>query len=287
MSHFRKIDTRIWNDEKFNRLSHDAKLAFIFVLTHPNMTALGAMRGTVQGLSAELEVLPEAFSEAFSEGMLEADEKAKLIHAPNFIKYNRPESPNVVIAWRKAYDFLPECAIKDTILSKAEQAVKDYGEAYTKAFRKVFAKTSPNQRAESREQRAKDILEPTALVVTDDQPAESEIQNTPTQPSRNGCPYEKIRDLYHETLPALPECRVLTKKRKAQIHARWISGFRLKDGTASDSLDFWQRYFSYIGDSDFLTGKRDPPAGRQKFVADLEWITNESNFVKIIEGKYH
>lgn len=81
MSHFRKIDTRIWNDEKFNRLSHDAKLAFIFVLTHPNMTALGAMRGTVQGLSAELEVLPEAFSEAFSEGMLEADEKAKLIHA--------------------------------------------------------------------------------------------------------------------------------------------------------------------------------------------------------------
>lgn len=46
MSYFRKIDVRIWNDAKFRALSHHGKLTFIMLLTHPNMTALGAMRTT-------------------------------------------------------------------------------------------------------------------------------------------------------------------------------------------------------------------------------------------------
>jgi len=67
MAHYRKVDVRIWNDAKFNSLSHLGKLAFLLLITHPNMTMLGAMRATPEGLSAELKSTPEAFREAFGE----------------------------------------------------------------------------------------------------------------------------------------------------------------------------------------------------------------------------
>ena len=34
MSHDRKVETRIWNDEKFSKLPNDAKLLFFLVPTH-------------------------------------------------------------------------------------------------------------------------------------------------------------------------------------------------------------------------------------------------------------
>jgi hypothetical protein len=93
-------------------------------------------------------------------------------------------------------------------------------------------------------------------------------------------PYQEIVNLYHQTLPTLPKVVMLTAKRKGQIGARWKSGV-LPD------LETWKDYFTMVGDSHFLTGKLDPPEGRKRFVADLEWVTNESNFTKIWEGKYH
>ena len=143
MSHYRKIDTRIWNDEKFNSLSHHAKLAFVFVLTHPNMTSLGAMRGTIAGLSDELEVLPKAFQEPFDKGLLKADDKAKIIYAPNFLKYNKPENPNVVKAWGKAFEMLPEGETKHEIYYKVKCCIKDYGKGFQEVFQKVFGKEYP------------------------------------------------------------------------------------------------------------------------------------------------
>ena len=47
MGKYRKVDPKIWNDEKFRELSDSAKLLFLFLLTHPHMTPLGAMRATV------------------------------------------------------------------------------------------------------------------------------------------------------------------------------------------------------------------------------------------------
>ena len=103
MSVYRKIYTKIWNDEKFRSFSDGGKLVFFFLLTHPGMTSIGAMRGTIPGLAAELgwttEAFREAFQEAYAKGIVEHDERASFIGLPNFLKYNKPESPNVVKAW--------------------------------------------------------------------------------------------------------------------------------------------------------------------------------------------
>lgn len=152
MARFRKIDPRIWNDQKFMDLSDQGKLCFFFLLTHPHMTALGAMRGTIPGLAEELgwspEAFREAFEEAFSKGMVEHDSEAKIVALPNFLRYNSPESPNVVKAWFSAVDLIPEGSLKTRVIARAKTYAEALSKAYAEAFREAFVKAMPNQEQE-------------------------------------------------------------------------------------------------------------------------------------------
>lgn len=143
MARYRKIDTRIWNDEKFRDLSDDGKLVFFFLLTHPHMTSIGAMRATIPGLAAEIgwvtERLSEAFAEALSMGMAKHDSLASMVWLPKFIRYNEPESPNVLKAWAGAIDLLPECDLTRQAVQEVKDFVKGLSEAFQKALPKAFA----------------------------------------------------------------------------------------------------------------------------------------------------
>lgn len=147
MAHFRKVDVRIWNDAKFNELSHLAKLIFIFLITHPSMTMLGAMRATQAGLAEELQTSPEAFREAFAEvlakGLAKVDQKASCIWLPNFLKYQSAESPNVLRNWVKQVEFIPECGLKTLAVAGLKDYAEASGEAFRKAFREAFGKDFP------------------------------------------------------------------------------------------------------------------------------------------------
>ena len=109
--------------------------------------------------------------------------------------------------------------------------------------------------------------------------ADGEISDAGASP-RMRIPYQEIVDLYHELLPKNPRIHALTTKRKAQIRARWV------DGSLPD-LETWRQYFEFVGKSNFLTGMVMPRDGRKPFIANLEWLTNETNFTNVAEKKYH
>jgi hypothetical protein len=158
LAHYRKIDSRIWNDEKFTALSERAQLCCFFLLTHPNTTMLGTLRGTITGLASELfakqkkssagvlegfgEALLEGYTEAFREvigkGIGRYDDRACLLWFPNFLRYNPPESPNVIRAWPKAYDLIPECDLKHSVFDRMKDYAKDLSEGFRKAFTEGF-----------------------------------------------------------------------------------------------------------------------------------------------------
>ncbi len=142
MGRYRKIDPKIWNDEKFMDMSANGQLACFFMLTHPHMTAVGGIRATISGLASEHPKIPEkGFREVFAKGLAKADAKAPLIWFPNFIKYNQPENPNVVKAWEKSLDYLPECETKNAIISTTKGFLEDFSELFQKAFAKELPKT--------------------------------------------------------------------------------------------------------------------------------------------------
>lgn len=144
---YRKVETRIWNDEKFCDFSDRGKLVFLMLLTHPNMTSLGAMRASVAGLAEEIgwdaKVFAKAFAESVACGSVMHDPKACLIYLPNFIRYNKPESPNVVKSWVKASLLLPECYLRGIALAKAKAYLEGLSEGFRQAFAEEFTKAYP------------------------------------------------------------------------------------------------------------------------------------------------
>ena len=138
---YKKVSPCIWNDAKVNRLSVAGKLAFVYMLTHPQQTSVGAIRTTINGLGYEVKDLHmEAFAEVFAEGLAEASPEAPLVIFPNFLKYNHPESPNVANAWGKSFLDLPDCKLKDKLYSMVCQSLKDKGKGFEEGFAKGLGK---------------------------------------------------------------------------------------------------------------------------------------------------
>lgn len=141
---YRKIDTRIWNDEKFCTFSDKGKLVFLMLLTHPNMTSLGAMRMSPSGMAEEIgwdrRVFLRIFNELLASGVAMYDAKMCIVYLPNFLKYNRPESPNVVKSWAKSSTLLPESLLKDLAIAKAKDFLEGLSEGFRQAFAEEFAK---------------------------------------------------------------------------------------------------------------------------------------------------
>lgn len=118
MPRYRKIDVRIWNDAKFRELDNLAKLVFFLLLTHPNMSLIGTLRGSKESLAYEIGVTPDAMAHAMTDvinhGMAHVDEMG-LIFIPNFLKYNAPTSPQSLKNWDDIIENLPECDLKNVV----------------------------------------------------------------------------------------------------------------------------------------------------------------------------
>ncbi len=147
MARYRKIACQMWNDERFRSLSDSAKLVFVFMLTHQNLTSIGAMRATIPGMAAELgwsiEGYREAFQECSAKGMVKYDERASFVALLNFLKHNPPENPNVVKSWASQLELIPECSLKVEFLQRAASFVKELGEGFAKALPKEFSQPFP------------------------------------------------------------------------------------------------------------------------------------------------
>lgn len=110
------------------------------------------------------------------------------------------------------------------------------------------------------------------------------------------CPFDSLIDSYEAALPVLPTVRRSLFAKGANgksMRARWRwvmtakhergerKGERLAT-TAEEGRAWFKRYFEYVSDSDFLSGRNG------KFQScDLGWLVTAANFEKVLSGKYH
>jgi hypothetical protein len=157
MARYRAIHVKMYADEKFRALSKpkpNAQTLWVFLLTAPHTSSIPGLStigeaALAESLGWELEGFREAFAEVSSKAMAKADWKARVVWIPNAVKYNPPESPNVVRAWAKAWEEIPECDLKTEALSVLKAFMEGMGEGFRKAFEKgfgiAFAKPCLNQ----------------------------------------------------------------------------------------------------------------------------------------------
>lgn len=107
------------------------------------------------------------------------------------------------------------------------------------------------------------------------------------------CPHEKLIDLYHEALPDCTRVGRWTPGRQQAMRARWkdeAAPNREKHrgySTTEQGLAYWRRFFGWVAESKFLTGRAPGRDGKPPFMASLPWLVKSENFAKVIEGQYH
>lgn len=151
---------------------------------------------------------------------------------------------------------------KDVFVHRAENGSLD-ASANESAEDKEFNLTEPTEEKElTPEQRAKQVAK--------------------------RCPQEKLIELYHQCLPTLPPVRIwMSARRQQALSARWRE-MAIDQGFQSEAegLDFFKRFFEFVGKSPFLMGQVKQKEGRS-WRADLEWIVQQKNFEKICDRRYH
>ena len=90
------------------------------------------------------------------------------------------------------------------------------------------------------------------------------------------CPQKAIIQLYQKIIPEMPEVRVWNDAQAAWLRARW------NEDPERQSLEWWEKYFTWIRESDWLMGRT-----KEEFACDLEWLIRRMNFAKIANGRYH
>lgn len=120
-----------------------------------------------------------------------------------------------------------------------------------------------------------------SLPETDsDQPGEPIKITKPNGKHSNKILFEKIAEIYNERLGGvMPNVQVLSEKRQRLLKARCSTKFKNRE---LDNPEFWTGYFNYVSQSEWLTGKN-----QSGWTADFDWLIEEKNFIRVLEGSYH
>jgi hypothetical protein len=173
----------LWGESPFVALSPLApsgQALYLFLLTGPFTVALPGVchpagrAAIAEALGWATDAFDGAFRELFEQQLAVADWHARLIFLRDPLRDNEPQSPNVLIAWSKAFAELPDCDLRQSIAKSVGAFVRELGPRWadawqsaidrpctTKPFvepsRKASRKASPNQDQDQKhKQRQKD-----------------------------------------------------------------------------------------------------------------------------------
>lgn len=107
------------------------------------------------------------------------------------------------------------------------------------------------------------------------------------KPGKLVCPQRGIIDSYHVILPELPKVRKWRANHATALRTRWLE--KWEEGKFQDEtggLQYFQRFFQYVRQSDWLMGRKPGRDGRA-FHNTLAWMVQAQHFDDIISGKYH
>ncbi len=288
VSAYRSIDTYIWNDDKFPYASDDCQLVWFHIFTNPLSNSLGCFRASLAGLAEDkhrngawpIKRYQKAFREALAKGFFEYDEKTLLLYFPKFFdlthKANFPRTPNVVKAWGKLWNQLPDSPLK----TKCYHALKALLEGFDKDFLKAFHDTFHAPLAKQPERNLTQEQEQEQEQRT----REREKDLSPSgDPRLNGwgTPEHLIAFFNREKPPEIPAIKTITAERLKQARL----GLQLYP-----DLDSWVTIMGELAASDWLRGRKPSP-GYEHWKGSWEWLFRRGkdktqNLVKLFEGQF-
>jgi len=156
---YKTVDVRLWGDSKFRSLSGSKPSAqglFIYFLINPYQQAFPGLYKVSEtvlmddlGWGGSLSGgFRKAFREVLAKGLARYDFDARVLFVQNAIRYNLPQSPNVIRSWVRNFDEIPECKLKVIAYHTVKKELESLSEGFRKAFREAFREPFANQEQE-------------------------------------------------------------------------------------------------------------------------------------------
>ena len=264
MATYRQIHVRIWQDKKVEELSPQGKLLFIYSWsnTHRNEVCLYELtkRKIANETGIDMSNVDEVLAEVEAANLIRYDHENDYIWAKNAINFQSINSNNMTAILRD----LSEC--KSPLAAECANYHREALESHVDRWGMPWewdehgipmACSWDGGKGKGKGKGNKD------KDTTTEAAAENEIDKIP---------YKTIIGDYNETCVSLARAVTVTENRKKAIGARWKN---------IKSLEEFHQYFVRVEKSDFLRGKND-----RQWKADFDWLMNEQNMAKVLEGKY-
>ncbi|WP_368655418.1 hypothetical protein ABRY94_11845 [Castellaniella ginsengisoli] len=291
MRDYGKVSPQFWIGEtgkKMRKAGPEAQVVALYLMTCPHSNMIGLYYLPIMYIGHEtglgIEGASKGLERAIEAGFCSYDEASEVVWVHEMAKFqigdHLSEGDKRCKGVQNEYDSVPENPYLERFFAR-----------YKGAFHMIKMRPTEHQSTSP-------IEAPSESLASQEQEQEQEqehMNNTgvlfvaspaddlePAEPGTDKptCPHKAIIALYHEILPTSPEIRDWTPNRAAALRTRW------NEAPERQNLDWWRRFFGYVAESDFLTGKRHS-ADRKPFCAPLEWILKAENFAKIREGRYH
>ena len=272
---YRKVDPRMWTDEKFCRLTTQEKLLAIWLLTSSRVNRCGIVMWSPGLASEETGIEPTVIDTVLdtvcSTMNWVRDTVSRTLFLARWWRYNRPDNASALKGALSDLHDLPRHCLGSSLRQAAQDLPENMRDEYLAALDTVCDTVAHTV---------------TYTVSPQEQEQEQEVQHVSpggdecVPPASNGNGHAnpeapalllRLIERWNE-LPDVQRCRDATPKR--------ITAFRQRsrnDGWVNGVKPALER----IARSSFCRGRN-----QQGWIADIDWFLRPDTVTRILEGKY-
>ena len=258
---YSRIDSLLWTDDKYKRLSDDGKFLFIYLFSCPHRNILGYYFLPIPYGSFDLGWDTKRFTKGLDElsknDFISYDYDTNIIFVKNFLRYNPLENPNQAKGAIKALRSLPENVVDKGLIKCLEQTNKPFIEPLLELLYERLAKQETEEEEETEEVKESNVPA-SAEDATPEPKEECRYQEDSTE-------YKAAIYLREQILNFNPKCKVPADTVKAL--QQWADTIRLmfeRDKRTKEELHKMVKYIFQSPQGEFWRPNVQSPAGLRR-----------------------
>jgi hypothetical protein len=138
---YKKIDPRMWDDEKFRSLTNEEKLIAIYIITAQS-NRIGLFVFSVGQALEDLGMVPETFLEGFGKVCQRLkwvwNSASRTVYLPTWWKYNPPEGPNIIKGCLNDLHDLPQTPLLAMFCENENYLFGSVRQTFREGIRKAY-----------------------------------------------------------------------------------------------------------------------------------------------------
>lgn len=281
MRDYGKVSPMFWSGNtgrEIRKRGHECQLAALYLMTAPGATMLGVYHlpavTLAHAIGSPLEGALEALRSLSEVGFCTYDEEAEWVWVHEMACYQ-------ICQQLDPKDNRVKSVAKDWLSLPKLPFLQGFYERYCDAFllpdrvEKVSPSKAPSKPLRSQEQEQEQEQDKRKEPIGSSPSATADEPPTRSDP----IPYQKIVDLFNETMTGLPKVREVTAKRKTLIRTAW------RESQQRQSVEeFWKPYFEECADDNFHNGTGPYLNGHENWRPNFDYLIRSTTITKVYEA---